>query len=72
MGVAVPGRPIRFLAAEDRSAEGVRDRTAPKDAAAPRSRLANDAVVTEDEPHPAIKLGAKGTTLCKVSLRPCH
>jgi hypothetical protein len=26
------------------------------------SRLANDAVVTEDEPHPAIKLRADGTS----------
>jgi hypothetical protein len=42
----------RSLVAEDRSAGGVRDRTGPKDAAEPPSRLANDAVVTEDEPHP--------------------
>jgi hypothetical protein len=27
IGLAVPGRPIRSLVAEDRSAEGVRDRT---------------------------------------------
>jgi len=27
--LAVPGRPIRSLVAEDRSAEGVRDRTGP-------------------------------------------
>ena len=40
----------------------------PNDAAAPRSRLANDAVVTEDEPHPAIKLGINGTTVCQVNL----
>jgi hypothetical protein len=37
------------LVGKDRSAAGVRDRTGPKDAAAPRSRLADDAVVTEDE-----------------------
>jgi hypothetical protein len=49
IGLAVPGQPIRSLVAEDRSAEGVGDRTGPKDAAAPRSRLADDAVVTEDE-----------------------
>jgi hypothetical protein len=43
-------------------------RTGPEDAATPRSRLANDAVVTEDEPHPAIKLGANGTAVCQVNL----
>jgi hypothetical protein len=55
IGLAVPGRPIRSLLAEDRSAEGVRDRTGPKDAAAPRSRLANDAVVIWDGPHPPVE-----------------
>jgi hypothetical protein len=30
IGLAVPGRPIRSLAAEDRSAGGVRDRTGPE------------------------------------------
>ena len=30
IGLAVPGRPIRFLAAEDQSAEGVRNRTGPE------------------------------------------
>jgi hypothetical protein len=58
----------RSLIAEDRSAGGVRDRTGPKDAAAPPSRLANDGVVTQDEPHPAIELGASGTTVCQVNL----
>jgi hypothetical protein len=29
IGLAVPGRPIRSLVAEDRSAEGVRDQTGP-------------------------------------------
>jgi hypothetical protein len=36
IGLAVPGRPIRPLVAEDRSAEGVRDRTGPEN---PRSVL---------------------------------
>jgi hypothetical protein len=58
----------RSLVAEDRSAGGVRDRTGPKDAAAPPSRLANEAVVTEDGPHPAIELGANGTIVCQVNL----
>jgi hypothetical protein len=40
----------------------------PRDAAAPHSRLANDAVVTEDGPHPAVKLGANDTTVCRVNL----
>jgi hypothetical protein len=30
IGLAVPGRPIRSLVAEDRSAAGVRDRTEPE------------------------------------------
>jgi hypothetical protein len=30
IGLAVPGRPIRSLVAEDRSAGGVRDRTGPE------------------------------------------
>jgi len=58
----------RSLVAEDRSARGVRDRTGPKDAAAPRSRLANDAVVTEGRPHPAAKLRANGATGYRVIL----
>jgi hypothetical protein len=58
----------RSLVAEDRSAEGVRDQTGPKGAAAPRSRLANDAVVAEDEPRPAIKLGANGTSVYQRNL----
>jgi hypothetical protein len=33
IGLAVPGRPIRSLVAEDRSAEGVRDRTGPEPSA---------------------------------------
>jgi hypothetical protein len=44
----------RSLVAEDRSAGGVRDRTGPKDTAAPLSRLANDAVAAEDGPHPSV------------------
>jgi hypothetical protein len=32
IGLAVPGRPIRFLVAEERSAAGVRDRTGPEPA----------------------------------------
>jgi hypothetical protein len=46
----------RSLVSEDRSARGVRDRTEPDDAAAPRSRLANDLVVTEGGPHPAARV----------------
>jgi hypothetical protein len=30
IGLAVPGRPIRSLVAEDRSADSVRDRTGPE------------------------------------------
>jgi hypothetical protein len=64
----VPGRPIgpcsRRTGAPEASATG-RDR---KDAAAPTSRLANDAVVIEDEPHPAIELGDNGITVCQVNL----
>jgi hypothetical protein len=30
IGLAVPGRPLRSLVAEDRSAEAVRDRTGPE------------------------------------------
>jgi hypothetical protein len=30
IGLAVPGRPIRHLVAEDRSAAGIRDRTGPE------------------------------------------
>jgi hypothetical protein len=30
IGLAVPGRPTRFLVAEDRSAVGVRDRPGPE------------------------------------------
>jgi hypothetical protein len=30
IGLAVPGRPIRSLVVEDRSADGVRDRTGPE------------------------------------------
>jgi hypothetical protein len=60
-GRSVPGRrgPER---------RGVRDQTGPKGAAAPRSRLANDAVVAEDEPRPAIKLGANGTSVYQRNL----
>jgi hypothetical protein len=50
IGLAVPGRPIRSLVAEDRSAGGVRDRTELEDAATPRSRLAHNAVATEGRP----------------------
>jgi hypothetical protein len=38
------------------------------DAATPLSRLGNDAVVTEDRRHPAVKLGANGATVCHVNL----
>jgi hypothetical protein len=38
------------------------------DAAALRSRLANDAVVTEDRPHPSVKAGANDTTVRRVNL----
>jgi hypothetical protein len=44
------------------STRGVRDRTGPKDAATPRSRLANDAVVIEGGPHLAAKLRTNGAT----------
>jgi hypothetical protein len=68
IGLAVPGRPIgpwsRRTGAPQASATG-RD---PKGAAAPRSRLANDAVVAEDEPRPAIKLGANGTSVYQRNL----
>jgi hypothetical protein len=30
--------------------------------------LAHEAVVTEDGPHPTVKLGAMGTTMCQVIL----
>jgi hypothetical protein len=36
IGLAIPGRPIRSLVAEDRSAGGVRDRTGPEPQPGPR------------------------------------
>jgi hypothetical protein len=38
------------------------------DAAAPRSRLANDTVVTEDRPHRTVKVGANDATVSQVIL----
>jgi hypothetical protein len=52
----VPGRPIRSLVAEDRSARGVRDRAGPEELPRRLQRLANHAVVAEDEPHPQLRL----------------
>jgi hypothetical protein len=65
-GRSVPGR-------GGPSAGGVRDRTGAQGAAAPRSPLANNAVVTEDGPHPSIEVGANGVTRCHGHpRRPCH
>jgi hypothetical protein len=51
----------RRTGASQASATG-RGRRARKDAAAPRSRLASDAVVTEDGPNPEAELRANGAT----------
>jgi hypothetical protein len=40
----------------------------PNDAAAPRSRLANDAVVTEDGPHPPVEAEPTATRCSRVIL----
>jgi hypothetical protein len=62
IGLAVPGRPIRSLVAEDRSAAGVRDRTEPEPDAhavaksttdSPRSSSAR-AVCDPMEPRPPV------------------
>lgn len=46
---------------------GVRSRTGPEDAAAPHSRLANDAVSPRTN-SPCDQLGSNGTTVCQVNL----
>jgi hypothetical protein len=51
---------IRHLVCGIRSAGAAR-RTGPKDAAAPRSRLANDPVVTKFGPHPVA--GLRGSVI---------
>jgi hypothetical protein len=45
----------------------------PEDAATPRPRLANEAVVTADRPHPPVELGAVAARWePRCSGRPCH
>jgi hypothetical protein len=60
IGLAVPGRPIRSLVAEDRSAAGVRDRTGPE----PRtcSRLAHETVRHREEPRGTADRGGEAKT----------
>jgi hypothetical protein len=70
IGLAVPGRPIRSLVAEDRSAAGVRDQTGPDGAAAPYATACpHEGVVTRGWPHPAVEVVANGTTVYEVILR---
>jgi hypothetical protein len=60
IGLAVPGRPIRSLVAEDRSAAGVRDRTGPE----PRtcSRRAHETVRHWEEQRGTVTRGGEAKT----------
>jgi hypothetical protein len=71
IGLAVPGRPIRARVAEDRSAEGVRDRTGPE---LPRrlQRLAYETLATEGGPSKGQGWTQRRHRLPRHPYWPCH
>jgi hypothetical protein len=67
MGLAVPGRLIQYLIAEDRSADGVRDRTRPGTSWSPVwSTFGPHAIGTK-----RFATVASGTSWCRSQLRSC-
>jgi hypothetical protein len=69
IGLAVPGRPIRSLVGEDRSAGGVRDQTGPDGAAAPYATACPRRSGHPGLASPCVEVVANGTTVYEVILR---